>query len=84
LYFYKQLEKRKVTSRKNFDDVLKIIDTNNALDEEIEGFDTNFLSKLLKGKRPSLIDKDQQHDNQTSFQGTHIYTADELERAFYE
>jgi hypothetical protein len=86
LYFYKQLYKRKLTSRKDLDDVLKIIDTNNALDEEIGDSETNFLPKLLKGRHPSRMTDKQifQQDDRLSFPDTHIYSADELEQAFHE
>jgi hypothetical protein len=83
MYFYKQLDKRKLTSRKDLDDVLKIIDTNIALDEEIEDFKTSFLPKPLKGKAPSLIDKEiAWQNNKPPLPNEHIYSADELEQAF--
>jgi hypothetical protein len=70
-----------VTSRKDFDAVLKIVDTNNGLDEEIEDFNTYF----LEVKPPSLIDKQIfRQDDRHSFPDPHVYSADESERAFYE
>lgn len=43
--------------RKDFDDILKIIDTNNALDEEIQDFNTNILPKLFNDESPSAENK---------------------------
>jgi hypothetical protein len=83
MYFCKQLEKRKLTSRKDFDEVLKIIDTNNALGEEIHDFDTNFLSKVVKGKAPITTDKEIFWPNdEGALPDPHIYGADELEQSF--
>jgi hypothetical protein len=89
LYFLKELKKRKVTSRKDLDDVLKIIDANIALGEEIEDFDTNFPQNLLRGKSPSRvfnqIDEQMFRQNgQTPVPDMYVYSADELEQAFDE
>jgi hypothetical protein len=83
LDFYKQLEKRKIISRKDFKDILKIVDTNNALGGEMEDFDTNF----VEGGPPK---RDLKHkdifprNHEALLPDEHIYGADELERAFYE
>jgi hypothetical protein len=83
LYFYKQLAKRKFTSRKDFDDVLKIIDTNNAFGEEIKEFDTIFPPKLLRVKFPNRV-FDPVDNGETYLPVKDFYTLDDLERAFYE
>jgi hypothetical protein len=71
LYFYKQLGKRKVASRKDFDDVLEIMDTNNEIHEEIRDFQTDFAPNILK-----------RQEGERSLLRNDVYTLDELERAF--
>jgi hypothetical protein len=90
LRFFNQLKNRKITSRKDFDDILKIVDTNNALAEELEDIPPpNFSPKLLRGKFPNRvfdpIDKQISRQNDEAIlPDNHIYSTDELEQAFEE
>lgn len=48
LRFYRELRKRKITTWKLFEDVLKVLDNNKAFSEEIDSFDKNVLSRILE------------------------------------